>query len=602
MQQQGIRSVMPQGMAPGQAPMPGMAQPMPGMMPPQQGPKAGLTAFVPSLVGLEIPQMMQIFGDPSSQIPKNRVLAAIVEKQKQMAAQNAVRNQMAMSQGQQAAQQPSVAAQVMQAAQQMPQAPVMAAHGGLMQGYAGGGAVAFQTGTSPRGLPFPASPSRIDMGGDVPIYAPGSDREPGETEAEYLARKQKEAAEADEVSNRPLRRLYRYLAEKIREPSPVAQMRAPAAQAAALPAAAQPTDTSKLFAFGPPETPMMPVPEIQIAPSRAASGAGSTGTQRQQQQRPQVTPGLSGLAEQPPTPAPNPLNEIEAEARTQSEGLQKLLASQAQVDPRIVAARKEAAELAQRGIGEREKRAAGALEAAGRPLSQNLFDNQEALFRMLGAMKGGKRIGDAFSSIGQEAGNIRGEQRKALETAQRENRLEQNALDQLRQAQADLRLAQETNDVTGERAAALKVEEAKANLINTRLNIQEKRATEADRAEQRRLTERGQNLQQQTAREQMANALKVAQTRGALAGEKGALTPRDIARFRAQAEKDVDAQLGKDPGYVSMKVRDPAGAETYRTKIIDERLKRVLAEEGYGDAASPPPAGKEIDFNAIGKN
>jgi hypothetical protein len=144
------------------------------------------------------------------------------------------------------------------------------------------------------------------------------------------------------------------------------------------------------------------------------------------------------------------------------------------------------------------------------PLSQNLFDNQEALFRMLGAMKGGKRIGDAFSSIGQEAGAIRGEQRRALELAQRENRAEQNALDQLRQAQADLKLAQTTGDVQGERNAALKVEEAKANLGLTRLNIQKERATEADRAEQRRLTARGQDLQRLSSQEQMANAITVA--------------------------------------------------------------------------------------------
>jgi hypothetical protein len=219
---------------------------------------------------------------------------------------------------------------------------------------------------------------------------------------------------------------------------------------------------------------------------------------------------LGSAVEQTGTPAPDRLAEIEADERARVEGLRGILEAQGKVDPRIVAARKEAAELAQRGIGEREKRAAGALEAAGMPLSQNLFDNQEALFRMLGAMKGGKRIGDAFSSIGQEAGAIRGEQRRALELAQRENRAEQNALDQLRQAQADLKLAQTTGDVQGERNAALKVEEAKANLGLTRLNIQKERATEADRAEQRRLTARGQDLQRLSSQEQMANAITVA--------------------------------------------------------------------------------------------
>jgi hypothetical protein len=119
--------------------------PMPGMMPSQSGPKPGLTAFVPSLVGLEIPQMLQLFGDPNSPIPKNRVLAAIVEKQKEMAARKSVQNQMAMQQN--AGQQPPIAQQVLAQAQQMQaEEPVMAAHGGEMHGYAGGGAVAFENG------------------------------------------------------------------------------------------------------------------------------------------------------------------------------------------------------------------------------------------------------------------------------------------------------------------------------------------------------------------------------------------------------------------------------------------------------------------------
>ncbi len=126
---------------PGQAPQ----MPMPGMMPSQSGPKPGLTAFVPSLVGLEIPQMLQLFGDPNSPIPKNRVLAAIVEKQKEMAARKSVQNQMAMQQN--AGQQPPIAQQVLAQAQQMqPEEPVMAAYGGEMHGYAGGGAVAFENG------------------------------------------------------------------------------------------------------------------------------------------------------------------------------------------------------------------------------------------------------------------------------------------------------------------------------------------------------------------------------------------------------------------------------------------------------------------------
>jgi hypothetical protein len=482
MQPQGIRSVMPQG---AQAPMPGQApmqtQPMPGMMPSQSGPKPGLTAFVPSLVGLEIPQMLQLFGDPNSPIPKNRVLAAIVEKQKEMAARKSVQNQMAMQQN--AAQQPPIAQQVVAQAQQMQaEEPVMAAHGGEMHGYAGGGAVAFEN------------------GGDVQHFRDGSNENGIQS---FMERFPKDSG---------ARMLYEWI--KAGRPAlkkPILDALVEKEQQVVESTTDTGDELSRMLGRAPAPIPPATPPAAAPRPPGATRPGAGTG---QPQNRPQAAPSplqqLGSAVEQTGTPAPDRLAEIEADERARVEGLRGILEAQGKVDPRIVAARKEAAELAQRGIGEREKRAAGALEAAGMPLSQNLFDNQEALFRMLGAMKGGKRIGDAFSNIGQEAGAIRGEQRRALELAQRENRAEQNALDQLRQAQADLKLAQTTGDVQGERNAALKVEEAKANLGLTRLNIQKERATEADRAEQRRLTARGQDLQRLSSQEQMANAIKVA--------------------------------------------------------------------------------------------
>jgi NADH dehydrogenase/NADH:ubiquinone oxidoreductase subunit G len=300
---------------------------------------------------------------------------------------------------------------------------------------------------------------------------------------------------------------------------------------------------------------------------------------------------LGSAVEQTGTPAPDRLAEIEADERARVEGLQKLLASQAQVDPRIVAARREAAELAQRGIGEREKRAAGALEAAGMPLSQSLLDNQEALFRMLGAMKGGKRIGDAFSSIGQEAGAIRGEQRRALELVQRDNRAEQNALDQLRQAQADLKLAQTTGDVQGERNAALKVEEAKANLGLTRLNIQKERATEADRKTQRAIEEKriattvSEGALDRASRERLAKAAQTGDSRRVF----DTLMDNARAEFDAWAKSPEGASSVLKPG-----VREAKRAEFLEKQValakaagvqgLDPLLAAVKAQSGAGAA------------------
>jgi hypothetical protein len=120
------------------------------------------------------------------------------------------------------------------------------------------------------------------------------------------------------------------------------------------------------------------------------------------------------------------------------------------------------------------------------------------------------RIGEAIGAMAGAAGGIRGEQRREAALAQKEYDREKSAMDAVRRADADLKLAQMTGDVQAERAALLKKEEAEANLIRERIDIEKVRQDLRDRAEQRRLTEREQDITQQTAREQMANAVKVA--------------------------------------------------------------------------------------------
>lgn len=156
----------------------------------------------------------------------------------------------------------------------------------------------------------------------------------------------------------------------------------------------------------------------------------------------------------------------------------------------------------------------------------------------------------------------------------------------LEKAQQERQLGRFDRAIALEKEAAALMEKARDNALKAKDLAQRDAGAQYEGA----VKLRGQDITAQTAAEDRANALKIANIRSTAGEAKGALTPRDIARFRAQAEKDVDAQLGKDPRYVSMKVRDPVGAETYRTKIVDERLKRVLAEEGYG-AAAPAPAG-----------
>jgi hypothetical protein len=116
------------------------------MMPKQGAPTP--QAMVGPLSQMHMQQLMQLMMNPRPDGPPlYAVIAAISEQQKKAQAQAAMQRQGAMAQGQQAAQQPPVAQEVMAQAQQMkPEEPVMAAYGGEMQGYAGGGAVAFEDG------------------------------------------------------------------------------------------------------------------------------------------------------------------------------------------------------------------------------------------------------------------------------------------------------------------------------------------------------------------------------------------------------------------------------------------------------------------------
>lgn len=149
----GLPSLMQQ---PGQAPQPGQAAPpgqapmQPGMAP-QQGAQTpgGVTG---QLSQLQPQQLLSMYNNPQDMTPKWAVASAYakaIEQQRQM---QMAQGQTAMAQNAQQQQQLPVAQEVMsQAAPQPPQQPqqpppVMAALGGLMRGYAGGGAVAFQRG------------------------------------------------------------------------------------------------------------------------------------------------------------------------------------------------------------------------------------------------------------------------------------------------------------------------------------------------------------------------------------------------------------------------------------------------------------------------
>lgn len=155
----GIQALLPQGQPqmPGQAPMPGQAA-MPGMQPGAGGPPPGISSDrIPDLAKLNEQMLIQLFNlSMTNQIQKPSpisILSAISEKQKQKQAAQAVAGAMAQGQNAQNQQSGTVAQEILGPLMQQ-----QAAQDGEMHGYAGGGIVAFQSGTAERGLPYAADP------------------------------------------------------------------------------------------------------------------------------------------------------------------------------------------------------------------------------------------------------------------------------------------------------------------------------------------------------------------------------------------------------------------------------------------------------------
>jgi len=453
MMQQGLASLAPQqGMAPGQA-APQQA------IPPSQGatPASKIAALESQLIPLSPGnaamleqrkmQLMQMY----AQEPTIELLERLTKTAEAIKTANAQTQQQAMAAYAQQGPQ-TVADMVRQDA--MTTTP--AAQGGIMQGFSGGGAVAFQS------------------GGYAPDYQDarrfGIDLSPYDSPA---------------VRAQKLERL-----KKMREfEAQMAQGRAEIPTEAGLAAAEAASETQRLKAR---PTNVMG----QIAPTPQRAPRPGTG-------RPTApAPAPAAAAPTPEvTPAPKTDNwaDIEQQGLKGIAALQDVYRKQSGVDPELARLRGAAYESAQSIAQRRERDRLAALEAAQKAATAPLMDNQEALLRLAGSIGGKMRFGEALGAMAGTAGGIRGEQRKALEAAQRESRLEQNAIDQLNQALAEKRVADRSGDVDRMRAADTKVAEAQLKVTELRSSVQEKRATDADRAEQRALTKRGQDITRQTS-------------------------------------------------------------------------------------------------------
>jgi hypothetical protein len=246
-------------------------------------------------------------------------------------------------------------------------------------------------------------------------------------------------------------------------------------------------------------------------PGATRPGTGIAQGQNRPQNRPPAAPaaalgqGLGSFVEQTGTPAPDKWAEIEAGGIAGVKALQDILRKQGESDPELMKLR-EAAYKSSQDIAARRERDRQAMLESG----QKQYDDITDL--LIGAAGGarGKTFGDVLSGAVGGAGTARTAKRAEFQKVKEAARQEQNAIDNLNQALADKRVADRSGDVDKRREADRKVAEAELKVTDLRSGIQEKRATEADRDEQRRLTARGQDLQRLSSQEQMANAIKVA--------------------------------------------------------------------------------------------
>jgi hypothetical protein len=449
--------------------------------------------------------------------PLYAVLSAITEKQKQAQAQASMQRQMAMAQGQQAAQQPPVAQEVLAQAQQMQaEEPVMAAYGGEMHGYAGGGAVAFGGG---------GNPEIEQILKKSPMMRTPEENEKLRAAGIGLERRQP-APEGSGVD-----RVNRYLRGIFGDPSPLSYSSGIDEVLAAEKGRKPTAMTSQQMEMATQSAPVAaPRP-----PGATRPGTGIAQGQNRPQNRPPAAPaaalgqGLGSFVEQTGTPAPDKWAEIEAGGIAGVKALQDILRKQGESDPELMKLR-EAAYKSSQDIAARRERDRQAMLESG----QKQYDDITDL--LIGAAGGarGKTFGDVLSGAVGGAGTARTAKRAEFQKVKEAARQEQNAIDNLNQALADKRVADRSGDVDKRREADRKVAEAELKVTDLRSGIQEKRATEADRVEQRRLTARGQDLQRQTTLE----AARI----GAAARESAS----DIAEKRFALQ-----QLRADPEYTA---------------------------------------------------
>ena len=521
--------------------MPGQAQqaPMPGMMP-----KPGAStppAVVAGLERLPSQQLLQMY----SQKPSLQILAALDKAYKREELGQSMRGQQAM----QAVQPGTVADQVVS----------QISNRGIAQ-FSGGGAVAFQSGGRTFGF-APDYELARKYGINLSPYDAPSVREEKIKRARAMAQFEEQRQSFGEI----------------------------------------PTDTSKLFPFGPPESPMMPVPEIQVRPPAPAPAAGPARTQRRQ---PAATPDTGignvnpyrGLAFNPDTavgPEVSGRTGLAALEAADVEAAQKQLAQ----DPTVKAAQDALLQNMQGTADSRRTRAQQQLDEALKRGRTNIFEDPEALLRIAAGID--TRKGKGIGSLAGGVSSIMGERRKEAADAKTLFNKEMDALDTMKQLQLERDLLIKQGRVTEAQAAEAKLRAVRKEYEGIRYTREVK---QADEARQQFVAESG-RISAEASREQARAATKTADARVAGGVEKPT-TPYQLAQLRDKAMDNLKETLPMilmEAKRAAAKANVPFDRQAAENEAIDREMERLMPGLSGKKPTTAPAAGAANDPLGIRK-
>jgi hypothetical protein len=443
--------------------------------------------------------------------------------------------------------------------------PVMAAYGGEMHGYAGGGAVAFDRG---------GNPEIEQILKKSPMMRTPEENEKLRAAGIGLERRQP-APEGSGVDT-----ANRYLRGIFGDPSPVSYSSGIDEVLAAEKGRKPTAMTSQQM-----EAAMQSAPAAAPRPPGATRpGAGPSRPQRQ----PTATPGTEIASVNPYRGLTfNPDTAVGPEV-TQRTGLAALEAADVEAaqkrmtqDPTVKAAQDALLQNMQGTADTRRTRAQQQLDEVLKRGRTSVFEDPEALLRIAAGID--TRRGRGIGSLAGGISSVMGERRKEAADARTLFNKEMDALDTMKQLQLERDLLIKQGRITEAQAAEDKLRAVRKDYEGIRYNREVKQTEEA---RQQFIAESG-RMSATAAQTKAEAAMKSANARVAGAGERGAITQRDLAKYRMDAEKQVEKLLPEDREFRKLR-NDPTAQAAHRENLIKAKVREALLAAGF-----EPPAGYE---------